>query len=90
MPGTGVAGSPLEMYRAALAHRGRWFTADEDLTWLELGDDVLAFRRGSGVACIVNYGTEPVALPAGEVLVASLPGIADVLPHDAAIWLRPT
>ena len=86
----GVAGSTLEMYRAALAHRARWFTADEDLTWLELGDDVLAFRRGSGVACIVNYGTEPVALPAGEVLVASLPGIADVLPHDAAIWLRPT
>ena len=85
----GVAGSTLEMYRAALAHRARWFTADEDVTWLEFGDDVLAFRRGSGVVCIVNYGTEPVALPAGELLVASLPGIADELAHDAAVWLRP-
>jgi alpha-glucosidase len=85
----GVAGSTLEMYRSALAHRARWFTADEDLTWLELGDDVLAFRRGSGAVCVVNYGVEPVAVPPGEVLVASLPGITDVLPHDAAVWLRP-
>ena len=64
---------PRDVPRRA-AHRARWFTADEDLTWIELGDDVLAFRRGSGVVCIVNYGTEPVALPDGEVLVASLPG----------------
>ena len=78
------------MYRAALAHRARLFTADEELEWLELGDDVLAFRRGSGVICVVNFGAEPVALPAGEVLVASLPGDHPTLPHDAAVWLRPT
>ena len=50
---------------------------------------MLAFRRGSGVLCVVNYGDGSVALPTGEVLVASLPGIGTTLPHDAAVWLRP-
>jgi alpha-glucosidase len=86
---TGVDGSTLEMYRAALALRAELFTADETLTWLDLGADVLAFRRGSGVVCVVNYGTEPVPLPAGEVLVASLPDITARLPHDATAWVRP-
>jgi alpha-glucosidase len=60
---------------------------DEELTWLDLGEDVVAFRRGSGVTCVVNLGEDPVTLPAGEVLVASHDLFGDELPADAAAWL---
>ena len=86
---TGVEGSTLELYRTAIALRRKLFTADEDLEWLELGEQVLAFRRGSGAMCVVNFGDEPAALPDGEVLLSS----ADLddggrLPTDAAAWVR--
>lgn len=82
--------STLNLYRRALALRRTlpdlrtdafaWDPAD--------GGDVLAFRRG-GVLVVVNFGTEPVDLPAGEVLVASEPPVAGRLGPDAAAWLRP-
>ena len=86
---TGVEGSVLELYRTALALRRKHFTADEHFEWLDLGDDVLAFRRGSGTVCVVNFGTEPAELPDGEVLVASTTLDAEGrLPTDAAAWVR--
>jgi hypothetical protein len=29
-------------------------------------------------------------MPAGEILLTSMPGLTDELPSDAAVWLRPT
>lgn len=87
---TGVTGSTLEMYRQALGARAKYLTADEQLEWLELGDEVLAFRRGSGVLCIVNFGKDAMTLPTGTILVSSVGGLESVLPQDAAIWLLPT
>ncbi len=92
---TGVAGSTLEMYRTALRLRRELLATDQGFEWVELGDEVLAFRRGSGVLCVVNYGSAPVGLPPGEVLVASqdLGGVGGgesaALAADAAAWLRP-
>jgi alpha-glucosidase len=83
----GVAGSTLELYRTTLGLRAAHLTTDEDLEWLDLGDDVLGFRRGSGVVCVVNYGEAPVDLPPGEVLVTSADDIAGGLPTDAAAWI---
>ncbi|MFI2485787.1 glycoside hydrolase family 13 protein [Promicromonospora kroppenstedtii] len=81
--------SMLSLYRTAL-HLRRELTAlhDEELTWLDLGgDDVLAFARGAGFACVVNLGTTPVPLPAGaDVLLASGPVDGAVGP-DIAVWL---
>lgn len=87
----GVDGSTLELYRAALHLRRELFTGDEEFHWVDLGDpdSVLAFRRGSGVVCIVNYDTEPVTLPDGEVLIASQPGVSNELPGNATAWVRP-
>ena len=87
----GVAGSTLELYREALALRSRWCTADETIEWLDdvAGGEALAFRRGSGLVCVVNYGSAPVALPTGTVVLASVPGVAATLPHDAAAWIVP-
>jgi alpha-glucosidase len=81
--------SMLSLYRTAL-HLRRDLPAlhAEELTWLDLGgDDVLAFSRGAGFACVVNLGTNPVPLPAGAtVLLASGPVDGAVGP-DIAVWL---
>jgi alpha-glucosidase len=87
---SGVPGSTLELYRAALATRRQEpALGDGTLEWLELGEDVLAFRRDPGFACVVNFGAEPVALPDGaEVLLASDEPVDGRLPADTAVWLR--
>lgn len=83
-----VDGSTLEMYRAALHARRRLLVDDEDFAWLDLGPDVLAFERGSGVKCIVNFGRDAIDLPAGEVLVTS-GGLANGrLSAETAAWIR--
>ena len=66
--------SMLWLYRDAL-HLRRQLPAlhTDDLAWLDLGEDVLAFTRGDGFACIVNFGAEAIELPAGEVLLSSVP-----------------
>jgi alpha-glucosidase len=87
---TGVPGSTLELYRRALAARAKYLTADEHLAWLELGSNVLAFRRGSGVICVVNFGEDAVTLPNGTILVSSVDDVGSGLPQDAAAWLIPT
>jgi alpha-glucosidase len=83
-------GSMLSLYRAALALR-REHLGDGGLEWLDGGrESVLCFRRTPGqVVCVVNTGTDPVPLPAGEVLLTSAPLNADgTLPGEAAAWLR--
>jgi len=53
---------------------------------VDLGSDILAFRRGP-LTVVLNCGTSPVALPAGEVLISSGP-VNGTLPADTAVWLR--
>jgi alpha-glucosidase len=82
----GVEGSTLELYRQALRTREeRFHTATVE--WLGTDSEVLAFRRGAGVTCIVNFGTGPIPLPEGRVLLASehLPDRS--LPTDVAVWM---
>ncbi len=84
----GDSGSTLALYREALALRRTWGAADEDIELLDLGADVLGYRRGSGLTCVVNMGTEPIALPSNdEVLLRSDDGTGDLAP-DTAVWLR--
>ena len=80
--------STLNLYRAAVALRRELDDlAGSDLEWLELGADILAFRRGDGTLSITNLGAVPVPLPAHhEVLLASTP-LDGVLPPDSTAWL---
>ncbi|MBG0823242.1 glycoside hydrolase family 13 protein [Planomonospora sp. ID91781] len=81
-------GSMLNLYRRSLRIR-RAELGDGVLRWLEAGEDVLAFTRESGLACVVNLGPDPVRLPPhGTVLLASGPLDGDRLPADTAVWLR--
>ncbi|HEY0373685.1 MAG TPA: DUF3459 domain-containing protein, partial [Amnibacterium sp.] len=83
----GVDGSMLELYRQALALRHR-LPAAGDLAWRESDPEVLHFERSGGWHVVVNLGTAPAPLPAGEVLLASAPVTDGALPADAAAWIR--
>lgn len=83
---TGDDSSTLEFYRAALAVRRTFAaTAGDDVEVLDLGADVVAFRRGP-VTAVLNCGATPVPLPEGRVLIASGP-VDGTLPADTAVWL---
>jgi alpha-glucosidase len=82
----GVPGSTLTMYQDALALRRTHDLAFGSPEWLDLGGDTLAFRTGD-VTVVVNFGTNPVALPDGEVVLASGALEDGMLPRDTAVWL---
>jgi alpha-glucosidase len=82
--------SMLALYRAGL-HLRRTLPAlgDGDLKWIPSRDAVLAFERGDGFTCLVNFGSDPVDLPAGAaVLLASSELEGGALQHDSTAWLR--
>jgi alpha-glucosidase len=79
--------STLNLYRQALALRSQVFAGD-GLSWVESEPSVLHFARPSGLRCITNFGTEPIALPAGEVLLSSAPLDYGRLPADSTAWMR--
>ena len=82
--------STLNLYRAALALRHQQTAlGDGDLTWVDAGPNALAFTREPGFACWVNFGPDPLPLPAdAAVLLASEPDVDGVLPADTAAWLQ--
>jgi alpha-glucosidase len=81
------ATSMLNLYRTALRIRHDKL-GDGTITWIPLGDEVLAFARETGLTCVVNLGTEPVRLPEHEqICLASGPVDGGLLPTDTAVWL---
>jgi alpha-glucosidase len=85
----GLDGSTLELYRAAIALRKDWFEADEELAWIDLGTGVLAFRRGNGRICALNYGASPVAVAAGRIVLSSVPSDGEAIEAEACAWIEP-
>lgn len=90
----GVEGSTLELYRSLLRLRHERELGLGSLSFVEdyADPDVLAFvNTGRNDAyptlVVVNFGAEPVALPAGvEVLVASGPLVDEGVPTDTTVW----
>ena len=73
------------MYREALRLRRELGGAD-GLTWVPTdSDDVLHFRRGPWQV-VSNFGTTPVPLPEGRLLLASQEIGLD-LPGETTAWL---
>jgi alpha-glucosidase len=86
--------SMLSLYRDAIALRRRWGKGDESIELLDLGADVVAYRRGTGLVCVINLGARPVALPDHDrVLLRSDRVVGDSgrdgseLAPDTAVWL---
>jgi alpha-glucosidase len=83
------ADSTLSFFRRALELRRERneFNGDE-LEWLTAPRGALSFRRrGGGLACALNAGDRPMALPPGELILTSAPLVGGQLPPDAAAWL---
>ncbi|MCL1801406.1 MAG: glycoside hydrolase family 13 protein [Promicromonosporaceae bacterium] len=97
--------STLRFYQKAIKLRQQLEAPEETLTWLDpdvelpgisaaAANDVLLFSRppvadGSTWVCVSNFGTDPVPMPKGEVLLASgpLPNPGE-LPGETTAWLR--
>ena len=61
----------------------------ETLQWLPASEGVLAFRRGDRFTCLVNFGPDPVELPAGaDVLISSNKLEGGAVSQDTTVWLR--
>jgi alpha-glucosidase len=73
--------STLTLVQAALRLR-----PGGPFAWRPSPDGTVAFDRGA-VTCLVNVDGAPVALPAGELLLAS-EQFEGLLPAGAAAWLR--
>ena len=90
----GLPGSTLTLYRDALALRRQLpELGDGTLTWLDAPAQVLAYSRpgdggGAEFQSWTNFGSEPVALPAGEVLISSGELVDGQLPADTTVWLK--
>ena len=83
---TGVEGSTLEFYRAALAaRRTHALPAGDEVTHAAVTGDVLELHRGD-LRVLLNCGTTAVPLPEGRVLASSR-SVTDVLPPDTCVWL---
>jgi alpha-glucosidase len=82
--------SMLSLYRHALRlRRTTPGLGDGPMAWLPCDPQVFAFTRGDEFACVVNMSGGPVALPAHiEIMLASGPLDAGMLPVDTAVWLR--
>ena len=78
--------STLNIYRQALALRKRLYQSDR-IEWLELGKDVLGFRRDGWIS-ITNFGIGPVDLPEGNLLLSSAELVEGKLPAAATAWLQ--
>ncbi|MFD7815414.1 glycoside hydrolase family 13 protein [Streptomyces sp. NPDC059785] len=78
-------GSTLRLYRGLLELRRRHRLGAGDLRWTASPDQVLRFANGP-VEVMANFGTEPVALPAGTRLLASSAPVTDRVPPDTTVW----
>ena len=91
--------SMLNLYRHVLSLRAELLTATGDadsFDWLDLGDDVIAYRRpsaedGRAFVSVTNFGADPLVLAEtaadGDVILTSVPLEDGMLPSDATAWI---
>ncbi len=83
----GHGGSTLELYRDALRAR-RDLQTSETLTWLDHSETTVWFQRDNGWNSLTNFGSDPIAVPAGEVILSSAPLTVDGMAGESTIWFR--
>jgi alpha-glucosidase len=82
----GVPDSTYELYRSALAQRRTLGLGTGELTWVDLGPDVVALRNGTTLV-LANLGPTPIPLPPGVTpMLTSGPLLDGTVPTDTTIW----
>jgi alpha-glucosidase len=84
--------STLTLYRKAIDIRRQLLaTRDpitgDDMEWLDLGPEVVGFRRGR-LTSITNFSDQAVRIPPGSVLVTSEDLQGSLLASDTTVWLE--
>jgi len=81
--------STLSLYRTALGiRRERADLHDDAIEWLDAGDDVIAFVRGTATISVTNFGPDPIELPEHrQLILSSGPLDGGLLPPDSTAWL---
>ena len=79
--------STLTMYRAALALR-RELNSGDSMKWVDSPANTLHVDRGNGWHIVTNFGQEPIAMPAGKLVLCSADCDGDELPGNATAWLK--
>jgi alpha-glucosidase len=79
--------STLTMYRAALALRAQLNSGDS-MEWVDSPANTLHVDRGNGWHIVANFGDDPIAMPAGELVLCSADCDGEVLPGNATAWLK--
>jgi alpha-glucosidase len=81
--------STLSFFRRALElRRSRSEFDGTAIDWVDSPADGLVFRlAGGSLVCALNAGGRPMALPDGELLLASGPVLDGTLPPNTAAWL---
>ena len=87
----GVAGSTLELYKAALRIRKELKLGEGSFDWLPefVSEHALGYRNGD-VLVIHNFGEDALALPAGSVLLRSVAGagLTDPIGAHETVWIQ--
>ncbi|KQY21234.1 alpha-amylase [Cellulomonas sp. Root485] len=79
--------STLSFYRQALAERRR-LQSGETLDWLTpTHPTVVAFRRPGGWTSVTNFGSSPVPMPAGSLIMSSAPAEGREIPAETTVWI---
>ena len=80
--------STLSLYRNGLHIRRARPWGAGPFRWLDAGGESLSFARGDAFVCLVNFGPDPIAVPAGTViLIASNELEGGALQQDTTVWL---
>lgn len=87
----GVAGSTLELYKRLLKERKAFDLGAGEFRWAPEfeGENSLAYVN-NGVLVISNFTGDPIALPAGKLLVTTQHdlNVEGVLEHDQTAWIK--
>jgi len=88
---TGVAGSTLELYKRLLKVRKSLGLGAGDFRWApEFENENSLAYVNKGVAVVANFGSDPIVLPKGEVLVTSQVDLSadGYLEQDQTAWVK--
>lgn len=88
---TGVAGSTLELYKRLLKVRKTLGLGAGNFRWApEFENENSLAYVNKGIAVVANFGTDPVVLPKGEVLVTSQVDLSadGYLEQDQTAWIK--
>jgi alpha-glucosidase len=87
----GVPGSTLELYKRLLKERKAFGIGSGAFRWADEYQDKnsLAYINNN-VLVLINFGPDPVVLPAGEVLVTTQHDLTaeHELEHDQVVWIK--